>query len=285
MAISGVNTYQNMLGQGGPSGVSRSGGIGGASQNVSGGGQEVLDTPSSCNCFSCRSSSVATSPSSPSAPLYSPGGNPGVAASGAAGAQSTGTTGTAGTNGATGTNGTAGTTGAATSLSPQDKAEIQALKQRDRHVRAHEAAHLAAAGSYARSGATYTYQIGPDGRAYAIGGEVTLDTSTVPNDPQATIAKMEVIEEAALAPSDPSAQDRLVASEAMQAIDDAELQLARQSSSGSSTSGSTSVSSSGSSSGSSSNAYAASSLPSSSTISSMFSFIRMDKGSNFNATA
>jgi hypothetical protein len=51
---------------------------------------------------------------------------------------------------------------------------------------------------------------------YAVGGEVSIDTSPVKGDPQATIAKMEAIKRAALAPADPSGQDRSVASEASQ---------------------------------------------------------------------
>ncbi len=57
---------------------------------------------------------------------------------------------------------------------------------RDREVRAHEMAHLAAAGGLASSGATFTYQHGPDGVSYAIGGEVKIDTSSGSN-PEETI--------------------------------------------------------------------------------------------------
>ena len=103
----------------------------------------------------------------------------------------------------------------AESLSTDDLRLIQKLAQRDRQVRAHEAAHLGAAGSYARSGASFSFQRGPNGVNYAIGGEVSLDTST-PDDPQAALAKAETIRRAALAPIDPSAQDRVVAGQAAQ---------------------------------------------------------------------
>jgi len=98
--------------------------------------------------------------------------------------------------------------------SPEEQREIEKLKARDREVRAHEAAHLAAAGGHARSGASFSYQRGPDGVLYAVGGEVSIDTSPVPGDPQATLAKALQVQRAALAPADPSAQDRQVAAQA-----------------------------------------------------------------------
>ena len=101
-------------------------------------------------------------------------------------------------------------------LSPADKQLIQKLKARDSHVRMHEAAHLSVGGSYIKGGPTYQYQIGPDGKAYAIGGEVTIDASPIPGNPQATIAKEEIVRRAALAPADPSAADIAVAGEASQ---------------------------------------------------------------------
>ena len=95
----------------------------------------------------------------------------------------------------------------------QDK-ELIELKARDREVRAHEAAHAAAAGSVATGSPQFTFQRGSDGRLYAVGGEVSIDTSPVPGDPQATIQKAQTIRAAASAPSNPSAQDRSVAAQA-----------------------------------------------------------------------
>ncbi|HLP31048.1 MAG TPA: putative metalloprotease CJM1_0395 family protein [Geothrix sp.] len=87
------------------------------------------------------------------------------------------------------------------------------LRARDRQVRAHEAAHLAAAGGLARGGASFTYTRGPDGRNYATGGEVSID-ATAADTPSATLAKAQQIQAAALAPADPSPQDRSVAAAA-----------------------------------------------------------------------
>ena len=47
-----------------------------------------------------------------------------------------------------------------------------------------------------------------------MGGEVHIDTSEVPGDPEATLKKMKQVRNAALAPADPSAQDLKVASQA-----------------------------------------------------------------------
>ncbi|HMA63950.1 MAG: putative metalloprotease CJM1_0395 family protein [Fibrobacterota bacterium] len=99
-------------------------------------------------------------------------------------------------------------------LTEEERKMVLELKNRDREVRAHEAAHMAAGGQYTNGGAKYSYQKGPDGQRYAVGGEVSIDTSAVKNDPQATIMKMQVVKRAASAPASPSGQDRAVAAAA-----------------------------------------------------------------------
>ncbi len=95
-------------------------------------------------------------------------------------------------------------------LSEKEKKIVEELKRRDEAVRQHEQAHIAAGGSLVRGGANFNYQVGPDGKHYAIGGEVQIDVS--PEDtPEATIRKMQQVQRAALAPADPSPQDRAVA--------------------------------------------------------------------------
>ena len=84
------------------------------------------------------------------------------------------------------------------------------LKARDAEVRRHEQAHAAVGGQYAGT-PTYTFQTGPDGQRYAVGGAVAIDVSPVDGDPEATIDKMEMVKAAALAPAEPSAADRQVA--------------------------------------------------------------------------
>ncbi len=99
-------------------------------------------------------------------------------------------------------------------LSDEEKREVEELKERDAEVRAHEQAHIAAGGQHVKGVARFEYKTSPDGKKYAVGGEVSIDTSKVPNDPDATIAKMRAIKKAALAPANPSATDRSVASKA-----------------------------------------------------------------------
>ena len=94
------------------------------------------------------------------------------------------------------------------------EAEISRLKARDAEVRAHEMAHLSAAGGHALGGPQYDYKTGPDGKQYAVGGRVRIDVSEVVGDPAATILKARTIRRAALAPSKPSGQDHRVAARA-----------------------------------------------------------------------
>ncbi|MBU1169445.1 MAG: SprA-related family protein [Proteobacteria bacterium] len=98
--------------------------------------------------------------------------------------------------------------------SPEEQKQISNLKARDTEVKAHEQAHIAAGGQYVRGGAHFEYQTGPDGKKYAVGGEVSIDASKEPGDPKATIAKMRTIIRAATAPANPSGQDRAVAANA-----------------------------------------------------------------------
>ena len=113
-------------------------------------------------------------------------------------------------------------------LSEEEKREVERLAKRDRQVRAHEQAHLNAAGPYARSGPHYEYETGPDKRQYAVGGEVDIDTSPVSGDPEATIRKAQTVRRAALAPAEPSPQDRRVAAEASRMEARARQELARE---------------------------------------------------------
>ncbi|MFZ4791136.1 MAG: putative metalloprotease CJM1_0395 family protein [Candidatus Competibacteraceae bacterium] len=114
---------------------------------------------------------------------------------------------------------------------PQDAktaALVSQLAQRDQQVRTHEAAHVAAGGMYVRGGARFSYTTGPDGRAYATGGEVSIDRSAVPGNPSATIQKLRQVQQAALAPADPSPQDRSVAAGAAMGMTQAQMELAQR---------------------------------------------------------
>lgn len=115
----------------------------------------------------------------------------------------------------------------AANLSEADQIKIKRLQQRDQEVRQHEMAHLAASGGLAMSGATYTFQRGPDGMSYAVGGEVRIDVSPGRN-PEETQARARTIVAAALAPAEPSPQDRTVAAQARQMGQQAMQEVLRQ---------------------------------------------------------
>jgi len=115
----------------------------------------------------------------------------------------------------------------AAAIRREEQRLVQQLAARDREVRAHEAAHIAVGRQYVVSGPSYTYQQGPDGRSYAIGGEVQLDVAEEA-EAQATLDKAETVRRAALAPVEPSAQDRQVAARASQLAAQARLSIAME---------------------------------------------------------
>ena len=109
-------------------------------------------------------------------------------------------------------------------LTHADEVVIKQLEERDREVRQHELAHKAAGGAHTRGGPHYEYTTGPDGQRYATGGHVNIDVSKM-NSPQSTIRKMDQVRRAALAPAEPSAQDRIVASQAIRTKQAALLEI------------------------------------------------------------
>lgn len=116
-------------------------------------------------------------------------------------------------------------------LSDEQKQQLDKLRKTDQEVRTHEAAHKAAGGQYAGS-ASFSYQTGPDGQQYAVGGEVPIDMSPIPNDPQATIQKMQQVRAAAMAPANPSDADRQVAAKAAELAQKAQAEMAAGSTKG-----------------------------------------------------
>lgn len=125
---------------------------------------------------------------------------------------------------------TAGATTGGQTLTPEQQQVVAELRQRDAEVRQHEAAHQAAGGA-AAGGASFEYQRGPDGKNYAVGGEVQVDVSGG-STPESTISKMEQVKAAALAPAEPSSQDQRVAAMAdaikMQAQQEARQQKGKE---------------------------------------------------------
>ena len=113
-------------------------------------------------------------------------------------------------------------------LTPEEKQQVKELQKRDAEVRTHEMAHLASAGNLARGGPHYEYQTGPDGRSYAIGGHVEIDTSPG-RTPEETIAKAAQMRAAAIAPAEPSPQDMKVASAAARLAAEAQQKISEKS--------------------------------------------------------
>lgn len=108
---------------------------------------------------------------------------------------------------------------------PSYKNEISQLKQREQEVITHEAAHKAVGGQYT-GGVSYTYTTGPDNKRYIDGGEVSISTPST-NDPHEALRMAEQVKRAALAPADPSSQDRSVAASATQKAANARAEISK----------------------------------------------------------
>ena len=120
-----------------------------------------------------------------------------------------------------------GTVFSAEALSDDEQKAVDQMRQRDREVRTHEQAHKTAGGAYAGS-MRLSYQMGPDGKRYAVEGSVPIDVSPVAGDPAATLRKMEVVHRAANAPANPSGADRSVAAQASRVAQQARAQMAAE---------------------------------------------------------
>ncbi|MDT8337807.1 MAG: putative metalloprotease CJM1_0395 family protein [Sulfurimonas sp.] len=117
-------------------------------------------------------------------------------------------------------------TSSADKLCDDEKRLVYELSSRDTEVRAHEAAHQAAGGGMTGA-ASYSYQQGPDGRMYAIGGEVSISIPSG-SSPQESMRNAQQAIAAAMAPADPSGQDFGVASSAMVMLIKAQQQLLKE---------------------------------------------------------
>lgn len=116
--------------------------------------------------------------------------------------------------------------GKKTEEDPQIQQVISQLKSTEEKVKAHEAAHKSSGA--ATGPISYTYTRGPDGKNYITGGEVPINLSSG-STPEETISRMQQVIQAALAPADPSPQDRAVASQAANIKLQAQQEKAQQS--------------------------------------------------------
>lgn len=111
-------------------------------------------------------------------------------------------------------------------LTDPERQQVRELQRTDAEVRRHEQAHAAVGGPYAGA-PRYQFATGPDGKQYAVSGQVSIDASSIPGNPQATIQKLRIVQRAALAPTEPSAQDQQVAATAQRGIIEARQELAQ----------------------------------------------------------
>lgn len=88
---------------------------------------------------------------------------------------------------------------------------LEKFKNTDAKIRSHEQIHASI--GHTTTPISYTYQEGPDGKMYAVGGHVRLDTS-IPDDPKAAQFKLDQIRKSASAPVDSSGADSMISSQA-----------------------------------------------------------------------
>jgi hypothetical protein len=92
-----------------------------------------------------------------------------------------------------------------------DRALLEKLRDRDALVRGHENSHILAAGGQVSGPVQYTYQTGPDGRQYAIGGSVNISVVSSPANDEDAARQAETARRAATAGGEMSLRDMQVA--------------------------------------------------------------------------
>jgi hypothetical protein len=114
-----------------------------------------------------------------------------------------------------------------TELSAEELQKLRELERKDQQVRTRDMAFLAAAGGAAGSVAL-EYETGPDGRRYAVGADIKLDTSAGAT-PEQTLAKARALRAATMSARSDSSADASAAAKAvrMEAEARAEIERAR----------------------------------------------------------
>ena len=94
----------------------------------------------------------------------------------------------------------------------QDFARVlEKFKTSDSNIRSHEQIHASI--GHTTAPISYNYQEGPDGKMYAVGGHVRLDTS-IPDDPKAAAFKLDQIQRASSGPTNLSSTDTSISTQA-----------------------------------------------------------------------
>lgn len=104
--------------------------------------------------------------------------------------------------------------------------EVRKLINWENNVKQHEQAHMAVGGGLVSS-ARFSYTIGPDGKRYVSGGEVSISVPSSENEEE-NLKTLERVKRAALAPADPSPQDIKTAAMASAMISSTYLKLMKQ---------------------------------------------------------
>ncbi len=108
-----------------------------------------------------------------------------------------------------------------------DDPALQRIKNIDRNVRLHENSHASADGVQTIGTARYKYAEGPDGKLYAVGGEVTVAVQSS-GKPEDNLRAARALRSSALSSDNPSPADFAAAADAGQIEIEALSQMAKR---------------------------------------------------------
>ena len=111
-------------------------------------------------------------------------------------------------------------------FSTEEQQELRDLERRDLQVRTRDMAFIAAAGGAAGS-YSLQYETGPDGRRYAVGADIKLDTSEGAT-PEQTLAKARALRAATMGARADSSNDASAAAKAVRMEAEARAEIARE---------------------------------------------------------
>jgi len=95
-------------------------------------------------------------------------------------------------------------------LSAEEQRRVRELERLDRVVRAQENVHRAVAPEVVSGDSTFEFEVGPDGRRYAVRGETRIELPRS-GDPDQIVHDAQLALRAALAPAQVSSEDRVLA--------------------------------------------------------------------------
>lgn len=111
-------------------------------------------------------------------------------------------------------------------LSPEQLQQLRELERQDQQVRTRDMAFIAAAGGAAGS-YSVEYETGPDGRRYAVGADIKLDTSDGAT-PEQTLAKARALRAATMSARGESSTDASAAAKAVRMEAEAHAEIERE---------------------------------------------------------